>query len=76
MAEQTIEKPPVEEILKGKIVLVVDDDEDLAPLISRAFVRKGAIVETAKNGKEALQKINGNKIDLVFTDNSMPIMGG
>lgn len=76
MAEPTTEIPPVEEVLKGKIVLVVDDDEDLAPLISRAFARKGAIVEIAKNGKEALQKIKGKKIDLVFTDNSMPIMGG
>lgn len=76
MEETTTEIPATKEVLKGKIVLVVDDESDLSSLIARAFSKKGAVVETAKDGEEALQRIEGKKPDLVVTDNSMPNMGG
>ena len=57
-------------------VLVVDDD----PVVGRSFTRvlapKGYAVIRAANGKEALDKINREEYDLVYTDIKMPGMNG
>lgn len=57
-------------------VLVVDDD----PVIGRSFDRvlsdKGYAVSTAVNGREALDKLRREDIDVVFTDIKMPGMDG
>jgi len=55
-------------LLKGKVVLVVDDEEDLRELISEELKLAECRVLTAKNGHEALKIIAENKIDLVITD--------
>ncbi len=64
------------EILKGRYVVVVDDDEPVAKFTKRVFERKGALVQTAINGKEALTVIEERKPALIVTDNSMPEMTG
>jgi CheY-like chemotaxis protein len=57
-------------------VLVVDDD----PVVGRSFDRvlsaRGYAVITAENGQEALNKLSGEKYDVVFTDIRMPGMNG
>ena len=57
-------------------VLVVDDD----PVIGRSFDRvlsgKGYAVITARDGEEALRKLNEEAYDVVFTDIKMPGMSG
>ena len=57
-------------------VLVVDDD----PVVGRSFTRvlapKGYAVIRAANGAEALEKINREEYDLVYTDIKMPGMNG
>ena len=57
-------------------VLVIDDD----PVIGRSFTRvlapKGYAVIRAANGAEALDKINREEYDLVYTDIKMPGMNG
>lgn len=62
-------------ILQRK-VLVVDDD----PVIGRSFQGvlsgKGYAVITARDGEEALHKLNYEKYDMVFTDIKMPGMSG
>ena len=62
-------KPPLR-------VLIVDDSEDLRNL-SRIFLESENFeVETAADGKEALQKIAEEDFDLVFMDLKMPVMDG
>lgn len=78
MAEPIVEVPATGEVLKGRRVLVVDDDEMVSGILSKIFGRKGALVEIANGGDEALRKINenGQKPDLILTDNLMPNMTG
>lgn len=64
------------EILKGKNILVVDDEEIISGLTKRFLQRKGALVQTAINGRVALDLIKEGMPDLVITDNSMPKMTG
>ena len=57
-------------------VLVVDDD----PVVGRSFDRvlsgKGYAVITASNGQDALNKLEAEDYDVVFTDIKMPGMSG
>ena len=57
-------------------VLVVDDD----PVVGRSFERvlsgKGYAVITARDGEEALRKLNAEAYDVVFTDIKMPGLSG
>lgn len=59
-----------------KKVLVVDDD----PVVGRSFERvlsgKGYAVITARDGEEALRKLDAEAYDVVFTDIRMPGMDG
>ncbi|GAB4271072.1 MAG: response regulator transcription factor [Candidatus Promineifilaceae bacterium] len=63
-------------ILKGKKALVIDDDIVLSNVISFVLSEMGAVVETAENGKEGLQKLYSLKPDLVILDILMPEMDG
>ncbi|MEQ1724285.1 MAG: response regulator [Pseudobdellovibrio sp.] len=57
-------------------ILIVEDDGDLREILS-IFVKKiGLNVFSVANGKEALDCLKENKIDLVFSDIQMPIMSG
>lgn len=57
-------------------VLVVDDDAVVGRSFDRVLADKGYDVSTALNGKEALNKCNGEEYDVVFTDIKMPGMDG
>ncbi len=57
-------------------VLVVDDDPVVRKSFDRVLSGKGYAVITAKNGEEALRKLNEAKYDLVYTDIRMPGMSG
>jgi CheY-like chemotaxis protein len=57
-------------------VLVVDDDEDLRLLASRALTKTGYKVFEASDGGEALEMIEANRPDLVLLDLAMPPPGG
>ncbi len=57
-------------------VLVVDDEEPMRQLIVSILSRRGHQCITAKNGVEALNKINQNKFDAVIADIVMPQMNG
>ncbi len=60
-------------------ILVVDDSHTMRKFIIRAIkacgVKYGDIIE-AENGKDALEKLDNNWIDIIFTDINMPIMDG
>ena len=75
-AEEIQKTPaPVEPIRgKGERVLLVEDEEAVRRLVSKALSRNGYVVFAAANAKEAMdifQKEEGN-FDLVFTDVILP----
>ena len=63
-----------EEESKNRSFLVVDDTISILRIMKKFL--HGNKVETAKNGKIALELMLKNEYDIVFMDLSMPIMGG
>ncbi|HXX82790.1 MAG TPA: response regulator [Casimicrobiaceae bacterium] len=57
-------------------VLVVDDDPVVGKSFDRVLSPKGYAVITARDGAEALSKLNDEAYDLVFADIRMPGMSG
>jgi CheY-like chemotaxis protein len=57
-------------------VLVVDDDPVVGKSFDRVLSGKGYAVITARNGQEALNKLETENYDVVFTDIKMPGMNG
>ncbi len=57
-------------------VLVVDDDENNRDLLARRVERHGLSVETAENGRQALQMAGSGTFDLVLLDLIMPELDG
>lgn len=57
-------------------VLVVDDEPDNLEVVAETLEFKGAQVQTALNGKEALDALGDFAANLILTDLSMPVMNG
>lgn len=63
--------------VRGKRVLVVEDDEDVKDLTSQLLTKAGATVDSCSNGLEAEQFLAGQQeYDLVVTDLVMPEISG
>ncbi len=60
----------------SKTILVVDDSASLRQVVNIALSGAGYKVIEACNGKDALGKLNGDKINLVISDVNMPNMDG
>lgn len=60
----------------NQLVLLVDDDPDLLDLVSEALELEHYTVVTAHHGKEALERIEEHKPDLILLDMRMPVMDG
>ena len=64
-------------VLEGRRILLVDDDMRNIFALTGALEQKGALVEIARNGFEALDKLNDvADIDMVLMDVMMPGMDG
>ena len=59
-----------------KKILIVDDEESIRFLYKEELEEEGYIVECAKNGEEALEKLIIFKPDLISLDIKMPVMDG
>jgi two-component system, response regulator, stage 0 sporulation protein F len=59
-----------------KKILIVDDEESIRFLYKEELEEEGYIVECAKNGEEALEKLVVFKPDLISLDIKMPVMDG
>jgi diguanylate cyclase (GGDEF)-like protein len=57
-------------------VLVVDDDHVYRGVLEQLLKAAGYSVETAENGREALEKIQTARPEVVVTDSVMPTMDG
>lgn len=64
------------EKVKTEGILVVDDDPDFLESISSLLAEEGYKVEVARDGREALECIRGNCIDILLLDLRMPVLGG
>jgi DNA-binding NtrC family response regulator len=66
--------PPSEKI-KGKILLV-EDDEGMRFFLSEALAKEGYFFQAAKSGEEALKLFSKKAFDLVILDYNLPGMNG
>ena len=57
-------------------ILVVDDEPLVAAIMADILRLEGYEVETAKNGREALEKIAARSYDLILSDLQMPELDG
>jgi signal transduction histidine kinase len=57
-------------------VLVVDDQADICQVLRLYLEADAHKVETAQNGREALEKFRHAEFDVVITDRAMPRMNG
>ncbi len=57
-------------------LLFVDDEENILDIASEYFTFKGFEVLTARNGREAVQVLESERVDCCFTDINMPEMDG
>jgi CheY-like chemotaxis protein len=59
-----------------KHILIVDDDEMVRMALVELLKPEGYFLDEASSGKEALEKINRDKYDLMMFDIIMPEMDG
>ena len=57
-------------------ILIIDDDEFLLDMYSAKFKEAGFDVESAKNGREAIEKAQKFIPDIILVDIVMPNMDG
>ena len=62
--------------LKGKRILVVDDNPINLDIASETLLSSGAEVDIAAGGEEALKYLENTKYDLVLLDLTMPGIDG
>lgn len=72
--EKTTPENPI--TVKGKRMLIVEDEEIVVNLIKGVLEEEDIIVDFARNGKEALKIIGTNQYDLIVCDIRMPQMNG
>jgi len=61
---------------QNKLVLVVDDEENIRELLRESLEDEGYRVSVAKNGQEAVEKARALKPDTILMDVKMPVMSG
>lgn len=61
---------------RGRLILIVDDSENIRHILAQALSGEGFQVITAENGKQALRCIQDLRPDLILSDIDMPEMNG
>jgi len=76
-ASETAEGLPApRHALRGRRVLVVDDEPDIAALIAQRLVPYDVEAEVALSGGEALERLRSERFDAITLDILMPGMSG
>jgi diguanylate cyclase (GGDEF)-like protein/PAS domain S-box-containing protein len=57
-------------------LLIVDDNELNRDMLARRLARKGYVIELADSGKELLERVQRDAVDLVLLDIEMPEVSG
>src|ERR1035437_8350585 len=68
--------PLRETIMKVARILVVHDSPQSRRVMKAALTKQGYIVEDARSGEVALEKIREERYDLIILDRNMPGIGG
>jgi CheY-like chemotaxis protein len=71
--------PPISEVLlpiKDKAILIIDDEPGIVSALAYLLSRDGYHVDTAGNGRLALEKLQRRAYDLVLCDLRMPELDG
>jgi two-component system NtrC family sensor kinase len=72
----TPESIQFENLVRGKRILVVDDEKYILEFFVEVFHSFPMQVDTARNGRAAMQKMQVADYDLIITDFKMPQMSG
>jgi signal transduction histidine kinase len=77
-ADSPKESPePKQEIKANSLrILVVDDEEEICDILGKFFSKKGHLVRTVDNGREAIILTKAADYDLVLSDMAMPEVYG
>ena len=59
-----------------KLIMVIDDSVSLREVVGISLRTAGYEVIEACDGKDALSKLNGRKVQLMICDVNMPVMDG
>ncbi len=62
--------------MRGKRILVVDDERSVRQLYRTALTQAGFDVDTAEDGMTALRRVEGRRPDLVVLDLHLPLIDG
>nr|WP_046717878.1 MULTISPECIES: response regulator [Myxococcus] len=68
--------PPNTQPDGAPVVLVVDDDPDILEALSEILEAEGFVIRRARNGKEALERLEPEPPHLILLDLMMPVMDG
>jgi two-component system chemotaxis response regulator CheY len=60
----------------GKTALVVDDSVSMRQMVGYTLKGAGFDVVEASNGQDALDRLKGQKVELIITDLNMPVLDG
>ena len=63
-------------LLQGFRILLAEDSKDNCLLVQKLLMKAGAFVETAENGKIAIEKALSTSYDLILMDIQMPVCDG
>src|SRR5436190_5778708 len=61
---------------RGRTVLVVDDEPDVRNTVAMILEDEGYRVVTARDGREALNKVRSQLPDAILLDLMMPVLDG
>jgi len=73
---QHLDAPSVDSADEAGRILVVDDNEMNRDMLTRRLQRQGHTVVLASNGREALDRLREEEVDLVLLDILMPELDG
>jgi two-component system chemotaxis response regulator CheY len=59
-----------------KRALIVDDSRSMRQMVSFTLQQAGFDLVEAENGKDALDKLRGQKFGVIITDLNMPVLDG
>jgi CheY-like chemotaxis protein len=62
--------------MRGKQILVIDDEIHITELIFDVLTRQGARIDLANSGAEALEQIKKKNFDVIICDQRMPGVSG
>ena len=68
--------PPRNLLVSQGSVLVVDDSPVMRQTLTALLVKDGYEVDTARDGLEALMRLQERQYDVVLSDVNMPVLGG